>query len=125
MFKLIFIYFSLFNLFPNENSILDKKWILVELNKKKITRSEKNYIELNKKSKTISIFAGCNSMGSDFTLKEKELQIGMIHSTMMACENMDLEQKLALVMEKVKTYSIETNTLNLFDKNKKVLAKFN
>lgn len=116
---------TLTNLFPNEDSILDKKWILIELNGQKIIQSERNYIQLDKKSKTISIYAGCNSMGSDYSLKENTLEIGMIHSTMMACENMELESKLALVIEKVKTYSTEKNTLNLFDKNKKNLAKFN
>ena len=43
---------------------------------------------------------------------------------MMMCQNMQTEQDFAKVLQDVKTYKIDKNSLVFFDENSKEIAKF-
>ena len=42
----------------------------------------------------------------------------------MMCQNMETEREFINVLESVKTYKIEENSLIFFDKDNKTIAKF-
>ncbi len=67
---------------------------------------------------------GCNNFFGAYKLNKNSLEIGQVGSTMMMCQNMQTEQDFAKVLQDVKTYKIDKNSLVFFDENSKEIAKF-
>lgn len=109
-------------------NIVGKKWQLTSLNGKEVAATingKTPYLLLDSTGNRFSATAGCNGLGGEFTLGEKQsiaLTRGM--STMMACENMEIEQAFGGVFVKVAFYKQEAEVLHLLDAENKVLATF-
>ena len=102
-------------------------WKLVELNGKKIKQKGKKdfYIKLNSKDGRFHGYAGCNNFNGTYAMpKSFGISFSNIASTMMACDNMDLESTLLKTLEEVDSYNIKGNILLLKKEKLTTLAKF-
>lgn len=109
--------------------ITGKKWKLTELNGKPIElKNTKNnpYFKLNMEGMRYEGHAGCNGLGGTFEIKQDVMRIkfnqGM--STMMACEDLDIENQFTKAILAADNYSVNGNTLTLNKARMAPLAKF-
>lgn len=109
--------------------ITGKKWKLTELNGKPIElKNPKNnpYFKLNMDGMRYEGHAGCNGLGGTFEIKPDVMKIkfnqGM--STMMACEDLDIENQFTKAILAADNYSVSGNTLTLNKARMAPLAKF-
>ena len=106
----------------------NSKWRLVKLNGKTIQKNTDTKKEFGINFNTdgrFSAFAGCNNMMGNYVMKTSySLSFSPVASTMMACPNMDLEQKFAAMLEKVDSYTIVEDELQLVKGKMAPLARF-
>jgi copper homeostasis protein (lipoprotein) len=108
-------------------TLAETKWKLVELNTKVIKQKGKKYyfLKLNSNDGRFSAFAGCNNMMGNYVMKTSfSLSFSTVASTMMACPEMDLEQKFVKMLEKVDNYVIVEDELQLVKGKMAPLARF-
>ena len=110
-------------------ALLNKKWNLVELNGKKFdanqTTKKEGFIMFNSAENRYVASAGCNTMSGSFKVDSfNHLELGQGMSTMMACENMEIEQKLGQVLQTADTFSIVGDELHLFKGRMRAMAIF-
>lgn len=105
-----------------DNAQIQRQWMLVSF--KNYTKEElvKSKAEINLfseiKDKKIQggAFMGCNRMFFTAEIKSKDkIEISGVGSTLMACENMKLEDEFSKEFKKVKNYQIEGHFLILSD----------
>jgi heat shock protein HslJ len=108
----------------NNQVLKNTKWELKSLNKKDIKKVEKVAIINFEKENKVFGNLGCNSFFGTYKSNKNSLEIGQVGSTMMMCQNMQTEQDFAKVLQDVKTYKIDKNSLVFFDENSKEIAKF-
>lgn len=110
-------------------SILGTKWQLVELNGKPVTNKDAKikpyFLQLNKDNR-FAAFAGCNSMMGQYELNQETMKIkfSKVAATLMACQDMEIEQDFAKVIETVDNYSLSGNSLSLNKARMAPLARF-
>nr|WP_315031151.1 META domain-containing protein [uncultured Chryseobacterium sp.] len=109
--------------------ITGKTWKLTELNGQPIQlKNPKNnpYFKLEMDGKRYQGHAGCNGLGGTFEIKPEMMRIkfnqGM--STMMACEDLDIESQFTKALLSADNYSVNGNTLTLNKARMAPLAKF-
>lgn len=109
--------------------ITGKTWKLVELNGQPIQlKNPKNnpHFKLDTNGMRYEGHAGCNGLGGTFEIKPDIMRIkfnqGM--STMMACEDLDIENQFTKALLSVDNYSVNGNTLTLNKARMAPLAKF-
>lgn len=109
--------------------ITGKKWKLTELNGQPIKlKNPKNnpYFKLDMNGMRYEGHAGCNGLGGTFEIKQDIMRIkfnqGM--STMMACEDLDIENQFTKAILAADNYSVNGNTLTLNKARMAPLAKF-
>lgn len=111
------------------NDITGKTWKLVELNGSPIAlKNPKNnpYFSLHMKDMRYEGNGGCNGIGGTFEIKPEMMRIkfnqGM--STMIACEDLDIEQLFTKALLTADNYTVNGNTLSLNKARMAPLAKF-
>ncbi|BAP30055.1 heat shock protein [Chryseobacterium sp. StRB126] len=109
--------------------ITGKTWKLTELNGQpiKLKNPKSNpYFKLNMNGMRYEGNAGCNGLGGTFEIKQDIMRIkfnqGM--STMMACEDLDIENQFTKAILAADNYSVNGNTLTLNKARMAPLAKF-
>lgn len=113
----------------NQKSVLGTKWQLVELNGKPVTNKDAKtkpyFIQLNKDNR-FAAFAGCNSMMGQYELNQETMRIkfSKVAATLMACQDMEVEQAFAKVIETVDNYSLSGKSLSLNKARMAPLARF-
>jgi len=119
------------NALPSQGNkdITGKTWKLTELNGKPIVlKSQKNnpYFKLNMADMRYEGNAGCNGLGGTFEIKPDIMRIKFNQgiSTMMACEDLDIENQFTKALLTADNYSISGNTLTLNKARMAPLAKF-
>ena len=105
------------------SSLENSKWELISLNQKEIKKVEK-VLNINFEKERVFGNLGCNNFFGTYKSNKNSLEIGQVGSTMMMCQNMQTEQDFAKVLQDVKTYKIDKNSLVFFDENSKEIAKF-
>lgn len=108
-------------------TLAETKWKLVMLNKKAVTQkgNKRYFLKLNSKDGKFSAYAGCNNiMGSYVMPSAFGLSFSNIAMTRMACPDMDLEIRFSTMLEKVDSYKLKDNILQLMKGKKEVLATF-
>lgn len=110
-------------------SILNKKWNLTELMGKAITSKDTmgkgGFLMLDDKENRYSASVGCNTISGVFTVESfnrLELKDGL--STMMACENNNLEIQLKEALKTADSFQINGDELILIKGRMAPLAKF-
>ncbi|WP_407517080.1 META domain-containing protein [Elizabethkingia anophelis] len=114
-----------------ENTVLGKKWKLIELNGKPVAdkvNGKEPYLKLLKQDKEYRYEAsgGCNGIGGNLKLTGFRIQFAQGMSTMMACEDMSIEQGLskALIAADNYTVSKEGDVLSINKARMAPLARF-
>ncbi|MFP3833445.1 META domain-containing protein [Chryseobacterium sp. SIMBA_028] len=114
---------------PTTTDITGKTWKLTELNGQPIKlKNAKNNpsFKLNMDGMRYEGHAGCNGLGGTFEIKPEIMRIkfnqGM--STMMACEDLDIENQFTKAILAADNYSVNGNTLTLNKARMAPLAKF-
>lgn len=110
------------------NVITDRKWKLVELAGKPVAdkvNSKEPFLLLQKSEGRYSASGGCNGIGGAYTLENNgriKFEQGM--STMMACENMEIEHGLSAALIAADNYSLSGDNLSLNKARMAPLARF-
>ncbi len=100
-------------------------WSLRELNGKSTIeyKVEKEIHLLIKFDKSIKGFSGCNNYFGNSSSSNDTLQFSQIGSTLMMCDNMEIEKEYFQTLDKTNMYKIYGEYLYLYDGNK-LLAKY-
>lgn len=111
------------------NDIRDIYWKLIEINGQSIEgvkTMKEPYLRLNSEENRAEASGGCNGMGGTYELKDDNwrLSFSQFMSTQMACENMEIEQQLADVIQRTDSYAVANDTLQLIRARMAPLAKF-
>lgn len=110
------------------NEITDRRWKLVELDGKPVAdkiNGKEPFILLQKSDHRYSASGGCNGLGGTFTLQDHgRIKFSQGMSTMMACENMEIENGLNKVLVTVDNYSLSGDDLSLNKARMAPLARF-
>jgi heat shock protein HslJ len=110
------------------SDLVEKNWKLIELNGKEITLSEHSkepYFTLSVKDSRVNGNGVCNSFNGVYTLTNGNgISISPLASTMMACEDMEIESELFRAMEMTDNYTIQLDTLSLNRARMAPLARF-
>lgn len=110
------------------NVITDRKWKLVELAGKPVAdkiNGKEPFILFQKKDSRYSASGGCNGMGGTFTLQDNgRIKFSQGMSTMMACENMEIENGLGKALIAADNYSLNGDDLSLNKAKMAPLARF-
>lgn len=109
--------------------ILHRKWKLVELMGQPVTNSQTMdkdaFIQFIDKDNRYTAYAGCNTMSGSFATESyNRLKLGMGISTMMACQDMTIENGLSKVLSTADSFQIDGNDLVLIKGRMAPLARF-
>lgn len=109
-------------------SLTGKKWKLIELNGQPVAsliNDKEAFIEFNETENRYAGSGGCNGLGGTYTLTGKnKIAFSQGMSTMMACENMTVENQLKEVLDKADNFTINNNVLFLHKARMAPLARF-
>lgn len=110
------------------NVITDRRWKLVELAGKPVAdkiNGKEPFLLLQKSDGRYSASGGCNGIGGEFTLENNgRIKFAQGMSTMMACENMEVEQELSKALITADNYSLSGDNLSLNKARMAPLARF-
>jgi len=110
------------------SQITDRKWKLVELAGKPVAdkiNGKEPFILLQKSDGRYTASGGCNGMGGEFKLQENgRIKFSQGMSTMMACENMEIENGLGKALIAADNYSLNGDDLSLNKARMAPLARF-
>jgi copper homeostasis protein (lipoprotein) len=110
-----------------ESSVNGKYWKLVELYGQPIEskNAKSPFLIFNENEGRAYGNAGCNSFSGTYILEEgNRISITKIATTLMACENMAIEEQFKSVLEMTDNYYVSANQLHLHKAKMAPLAKF-
>ncbi len=82
-------------------------------------------LDVSADGKSVSGYAGCNNYSAPVTMKDFSIQFGDVTSTLMACDQMDIENALLSTFQNAKTYTVkEDGRLILVNEANNVIATF-
>jgi len=109
-------------------NITGRYWKLIELRGKPVadgTTQKEPYIRLNAEDNRVEANGGCNGMGGTYELSDpNRIKFSQLIGTMMACENMEVENGLREVLKSTDSYHVSADTLQLFRARMAPLARF-
>jgi heat shock protein HslJ len=110
----------------NSESIVGKKWQLIEINGKPVANQINGKVPFLKlEEKNYSASGGCNGIGGELTRsKNGRIRFAQGMSTMMACPDMSIEQALSKALLAADNYSVKNGILSLNKAKMAPLAKF-
>ncbi|SKB35723.1 Uncharacterized lipoprotein NlpE involved in copper resistance [Parapedobacter luteus] len=110
------------------DTVIGRYWKLIELDGTAVdagTTQKEPYIRLNQENNRLEANGGCNGLGGTYELAEpNRIKFSQLIGTMMACENMEVENGLKRVLEMTDSYHLQNDTLQLFRARMAPLAKF-
>lgn len=108
--------------------ITDRYWKLITISGQAVADGSTQkvpYIQLNGEGNRLQASGGCNGLGGTYELKEpNRIKFSELISTMMACENMEVEDELKRVLGATDSYAVHGDTLQLFRARMAPLAIF-
>lgn len=112
-----------------EVTMQNTRWELVEIMGKPVTKTETQrqgiFITFDGEKNRVNGFGGCNNFMGGFEIKEgNRIKFEQMASTMMACENMEMETTLMQTLQQVDNYTIKDNILSLNRARMAPLLKF-
>ncbi len=109
-------------------SLTGNKWKLIELNGQPVAdrvNDKEPFIEFDDTDKRYTASGGCNGLGGTYAITgEGRITFSQGMSTMMACENMTIENQLKEVFGKADNFTVSNNILSLNKARMAPLAKF-
>lgn len=106
-------------------TFIDQKWTITSINDKPISAKglKKDYYVLFGKNRKFNAYAGCNTIGGNYTIKGDQIKMHNIVATEMACAEMDMEQLLLKALAEADNI-IQNNQYMYLRKKGEVLIKF-
>ena len=108
--------------------LTDRYWKLTEVGGQAVadgSTQKEPYIQLNSEGNRLQATGGCNGLGGTFELDEpNRIKFSQLIGTMMACENMEVENGLKRALESADSYYVQGDTLQLFRARMAPLAIF-
>lgn len=108
--------------------ITNRYWKLIEVNGQTVadgSTQKEPYIQLNTEGNRLQATGGCNGLGGTYELKDpNRISFSQLIGTLMACENMEVENGLKRALESADSYYVQGDTLQLFRARMAPLAKF-
>ncbi len=114
-------------LFAADPVLEDTNWVAVELMGVPVMASEGHpapNIALHSVDKKMSGFSGCNSIFGGYEAAHEGLKFDPVGATRIACLGPNAEAEFLQALTSTVTYRIPANSLELLDKDGKVLGKF-
>ena len=109
-------------------NITGKKWKLTELRSKPVAETingKMPFIQFLDSAMRYYASAGCNGLGGTYTLTgDGKIKFSQGMSTMMACENMEVENEFTKVLEQADNYIVTGDVLSLNKGKMAPLARF-
>ncbi len=102
-----------------QNTLQDTDWVLLSFEEQEVPaapNTRTSYIHFDSKNNKVKGYAGCNNFFGTYTLKGDHLTLQQLGSTRMACPDMEVENYLMAVLERVNTYTIAGDLLTLYSK---------
>lgn len=111
------------------SGLTEKYWKLVELNGKPVTKTDdmrkEPHMILHTAGKRINANGGCNSMMGSYELQSgNRIRFTQMAGTLMACPNMEVEDRFRKVLEMADNYNLNGDTLILNKARMAPLARF-
>ncbi|HRD57793.1 MAG TPA: META domain-containing protein [Ferruginibacter sp.] len=110
------------------SEITNKKWQLIELSGKSIAQTingKMPFIQFNNTDNRYTASAGCNGLGGTFTISTNgRIKFTQGMSTMMACEQMEIENDFKKMLGLADNYTVHENILSLNKARMAPLARF-
>lgn len=110
------------------DAIENTKWVLKELFGQEVKRKENTkqpYVIFNNETSRLYGNNSCNRFNASYELKEMgRILINPVASTLMACEDMEIEVGFNEVLEKADNYTVVDGVLSLNKAKMATLAKF-
>lgn len=110
----------------NNDFEISGKWNLMfikDFDLPKSNSSKKPFINFNIQEQNINGHLGCNGFGGSYAIINNNINFSKIISTLMACPNMETENKFSSALHTVDSYKIVNNELQLY-KEKELLLSF-
>jgi heat shock protein HslJ len=112
-----------------EATMGNTRWELVEMMGEPVTKTDTQtkaiFITFDPENNKVNGFAGCNNFMGGFEMKEgNKIKFEQMASTMMACENMEMETTFMETLQQVDNYAMKDNVLTLNHENMTPLLKF-
>jgi heat shock protein HslJ len=113
-----------------EVTMENTRWELVEIMGKPVTKTETQkeaiFITFDTEKNRVNGFGGCNNFMGGFEMKEGNIiKFEQMASTMMACDNMEMETTFMQTLQQVDNYAMKDNVLSLNRAKMAPLLKFN
>ncbi|WP_017294935.1 copper resistance protein NlpE N-terminal domain-containing protein [Geminocystis herdmanii] len=113
----------------DEVSLINTRWELTEIMGKPVTKGENQkeamFIMFDSENKRVNGFGGCNNFMGGFEMKEGNvISFAPLASTMMACENMEMEANFMQTLQQVDNFAMKDNVLSLNKAKMSPLLKF-
>lgn len=109
-------------------NITNRYWKLIEVNGQAVAEGstqKEPYIQLSTEENRLQGTGGCNGLGGTYELKEpNRISFSQLIGTLMACENMEVENALKRALESADSYDVQGDTLQLFRARMAPLATF-
>lgn len=110
------------------DALANTEWELVELMGKPVEQKVPSPKTLGLKFNNdgrVSGFVGCNSVGGTYEVKEgNRIKFSQLISTMMACDDMELENQYKRILETVDNYNLSDTSLVLNRAKMAPMARF-
>lgn len=107
------------------SGLLEKRWVLFELNGQTNVSSGKDaYLYFNAFDTAFFGNGSCNQINGNYFMNENTLRFNNIASTKMMCMGNQIESELMEVLSNTDSYFIKNDTLQLFRARMAPLAKF-
>lgn len=113
-YKLIKVLETRVTVLEDKRILTNNKWKLIniEQNRKMIpVRKANAWFKFNIDSNKMEGFAGCNSLSGNTTFENGMMQFGMFNSTMMSCENDDIEKTIKEALVGKAAFYVRNNML--------------
>lgn len=112
-----------------ETTLINTHWELTEIMGKPVTKGETQkravFIMFDGEKKRVNGFGGCNNFMGGFEIKQgNRISFSPMASTMMACENMEMEANFMKTLQQVDNFTIQDNVLSLHKARMSPLLKF-
>jgi len=105
--------------------ILNKEWVIVKIEKEKITTDVEKAPWIKLSERRVSGFSGCNRLMGSYLLEGKTLFFSQLGGTKMFCfDTQELEDKFMKTLSKTHFWKSKRGKLYLFDQNKTAIMTF-
>lgn len=110
----------------NEDFKISGTWnlkLIKDFDLPKGNSSKKPFINFNIQERNVNGYLGCNGFGGEYIINNNSISFFKVISTLMACPNMETENKFSSALQAIDSFKIVNNELQLY-KGKELLLSF-